>query len=244
MEQKTNKSKLMIIIAIVVIVIVAVVGIVIFTSNKSSIDKPDAIDTSAVIENDYNKAIELAKNGDYKGARDIFKREDIEPYKDSKSYIYYCNAMEYYDLKCYGLAIERFTKCENLLNAKELKDELMGIVGKYNGTYYYQHPNTSALGYYMFVKDGKVDILSKSIYNTGDKVNYNYSFMGKYNENTKQYDLYVGTNFVKEPEPKNYEFLFYELPDGGIAISSQNGSVNTMYSGVYDKTSNETPEKK
>ena len=215
MEQEKKKSKLMIIILIVAIIIITIVGIVIFASNKGNIDNTNTTtDTSAVIENNYNKAIALAQNGDYKGARDIFKSSELEGYKDCQAYIYYCNAMEYYDLKCYGLAIERFTKCENILNAKELKNELMGIVEKYNGTYYYQHPNTSALGYYMFIKDGKVDILSKSIYNTGDKVNYNYSFMGKYNENTQQYDLYVGTNFVKEPEPKNYEFLFYELPDG------------------------------
>lgn len=214
MEQKTNKSKLMIIIAIVVIIVVAVVGIVFFMNSTSNIDKPNTTDPAGVIESNYNKAVELAKDGKYKEAREIFITKEIEPYKDSKDYIYYCNAMEYYNLKCYGLAIERFTKCENILNAKELKNELMEIVGKYNGSYYYEHPKTSSIGYYMFVKDGKVDILSKSIYNTGDKVNYNYSFMGKYNENTQQYDLYVGTNFVKEPEPKNYEFLFYELPDG------------------------------
>ncbi len=40
----------------------------------------------------------------------------------------------------------------------------------------------------------------------------------------------------------NFYFMNYQT--GGITISSQNGSVNTMYSGVYDKTSSETPEKK
>lgn len=190
----------------------------------------------------YNNAKKLMENKDYESAKEIFST--IKEYKDSEEYIYYCNAMEYYDLKCYGFAIERFSKCENILNAKELKEELLEIVGKYNGSYYYEHPNTSAIGYYMFVNNGKVDILSKSIYNKGNSVGYNYSFMGKYNENTNSYDLYVGTNFAFELELKNYEFLFYELPDGGIALSSQNGSVNTMYSGVYDKISNNVPQEK
>lgn len=242
MEPKKINKKLAIIIAIAVLVIIAIVGsVVIFmNNNKNSSNESYTTDTTSEIENNYNKAIELVKNKDYDGAREIFKKEDIREYKDSQAYIYYCNAMKYYNLKFYGFAIERFAKCENILNAKELKDELLGIVSKYNGTYYYQHPQTSYLGYYMFVKDGKVDILSKSV---ADKVYYNYSFIGKYNENTKQYDLYVGTSFINEPEPKNYEFLFYELPDGGIAISSQNESVNTMYSGIYDKISNEAPEK-
>lgn len=246
MEQKKSKKRLIIIIAIAILVIVAIVWfIAIFMNNNTNgSDKSDATESALVIENDYNKAIELVKNKDYDEAKKIFLSADILSYKESQSYIHYCNAMKYYDLKCYGLAIENFSKCENILNAKELKDEFMEVVSKYNGTYYYQHPKTDYIGYYMFIKDGRIDIYSKSIYNTGDKVYYNYSFMGKYNENTKQYDLYVGTSFLKEPEPKNYEFLFYELPDGAIAISSQNESVNTMYSGIYDKISNEAPEKK
>lgn len=209
---------------------------------KKSIEDNDS-KTQNNNEDLYQSAIELINNKEYDEAKDILK--EILDYKDSKEYTSYCIGMHYYNFKMYGKAINNFNKCDNILDARKLKEELLNIVSKYNGTYYYQYPGNDFLGYYLFIKDGKADIYSKSLYNDGDSIYYNYSINSKYNNSLNKDELYIGsTIFEKEPDSKNYEFLFYELPDGGIAVSSQEGSVNTMYSGVYDKISDSVPPEK
>ena len=92
----------------------------------------------------------------------------------------------------------------------------------------------------MCVKDGKVGFQYKSSYTNGVSISYSYSLISKYNEETKQDELLICNFFADKPETSNYEFLWYELPDGGITISGRtNTTAPSSYSGIYDKESNE-----
>lgn len=151
-----------------------------------------------------------------------------------------------YENKNYGVAIEKFSKSENILNAKELKQELISIVSKYNGTYYYNHPYGKSLSYYMFVKDGKVDFAPATSYKDNDKYNYFYSICADiYHVANESEGLMLNKGLSNEPKKEEYVYLFAELQtsDNKIIISNQ-GNEPGLFTGIYDKISDNSPDKK
>lgn len=202
----------------------------------------DAINVENNIETNYDNAIKLIDNEEYSKAYEVLQNISKD-YKDNLELRNYCKGMIFYkDYQCYGYALDYFAKCEDTLNTKDIKNEIMEIVSKYNGTYYYDSPKypNKNLGIYMCVKDGKVGFQYKSSYTNGVSISYSYSLISKYNEETKQDELLICNFFADKPETSNYEFLWYELPDGGITISGRtNTTAPSSYSGIYDKESNE-----
>lgn len=219
-----------------------------FTTYKIKIPLVEKVANENIKKN-YNKALELVNNKQYIEARKIFALEGVRDYEDSQAYIYYCNAMFAYEYKQYGDAIERFSKCENILNAKELENELLTIVSKYNGTYYYKHPQYESLSYYMFIKNGKVDFESVTAYKSNNEYLYSYSLCADILHIANEGEGFILTNYNiagEEPKKDNCKYLFAELPkpENSILISSQGNSAIKAYSGVYEKISNDTPKEK
>ena len=222
-----------------------------FTTYKITIPFEEKI-ANDNIKNNYDNAIELFNNKEYVQARNIFGLDGVRDYKDSMSYIHYCNGMNEYSDKNYGDAIYDFSRCENFLNANELKVELMEIVGKYNGTYYYKHPKVESLSYYMFVKDGKVDFASVTDYNINKQHLYSYLYSYSICEDTlhiwhEAVGLAITYGFFNEHKKEDYQYSFTEVPNpnGTLTILVAGDSdTSSLYYGFYEKIADTVPAKK
>lgn len=205
------------------------------------------------IEKQYKEAMNLIETEEYKKAFDILwqigNQEGYSEYKESKNAIRYARGMIYKSQNIVGSAIDAFSKAGDFKDSKQLCEELLKTVKKYNGSWYYdnpEHPN-SGIGNYIFIDNGRVSMTAESSFNKEEGVFYSDSLAIKYNESNSMDEVFIvggSVGLSKAIEKDDYEFLIYELPDGSLAVGSQVTTPLASFSGVYKKVADDAPKEK
>lgn len=205
------------------------------------------------IEKKYNEAIKYIESEEYRTARNILfairNTNGYDSYKDSQKAIAYANGMIYKKSNIYGSAIKSFNNAIDYKDANIQKEEILKLVSKYEGTWYYDNPKipNKGLGYYIFIKDGMVSLNFESSYKNGVAASYSSSLAMKHNDENSLDEIFIVSSLVgldKDITIDDYDYLLYQLEDGGLVVSGRHAASTDYYTGIYDRISKDSPNSK
>lgn len=200
----------------------------------------------------YEKVQQLIEEKKYVEAMEILQGNQVLlDYQDSRLALDYCRGMIAAGYTRYGSAIEYLkdvvAKNKDYRDTDEQLQAIYDIVSKYDGTYYCDHLKYPGrgIGYYIFVKDGKVATELETTYQDGEEVYYMYDLVEKQFSTGKK-ELMIGSAVYKDRKltETEYEYSFMENANGTITVISYETNEYSTFNGIYHKTSSKTPKSK
>ena len=181
-----------------------------------------------------------------------FSGDEIENFKDVKAYRMFSNAMDPYDKEVFGAAKSLFEdylehQPDDKLGAKAYIKKCNNQLSKYNGTY--KGKSYSGLvGYYMFVKDGRVAFEFESTYNDKSSEPIYYFDELRIEEIGENATSLWVVNYTAYDNKLDYKNKLVQLKNGNLLVNDYKWDIlkgvmdTSPYAGEYKKISNDAPD--